>query len=458
VSTNEFRNIAIADLLPHPHNPRTDLGDPQKLTELANDLAANGNKTALRVFPIADGDDQGKFLIIEGHRRRAAAELGVVTELFCEIDPYLDTLPKQLESMLRENTHREPISAVNEAEAIQTMMTFEGYSSVAKVAKAINRSQATVRKRLLLNKLPEQAKARIEDHTLNIDQALVIVDFAEDQEATETLLQAAANPRDWSFAVTSETRKRDAPAKVEAFEKALAEAGATYLPEKDRYSGRWNRLYESSDVALNIEEHVAAGHQVIIERHWGKLEWFEKAPAIARTKPELTEEEKEAKRRDDQLTAALQIAHAVRAEHLKEVVKNPPEGAADEALYALLLDGLHAHTALYAEITGRPANPDDGHFAIKAALQDFTTEQMGLLLHLSRKSAEDDLLKLWAWDAGDYRHTYGPKGWLESLGTVYHYELSSVEQEVLDHFAAAYEAHKATIEAEDQEDEDYDDE
>ena len=64
----EFRHVPVADLVPHPHNPRTDLGDPQKLSELANDLAAKGNKTACRVFPITDGDDQGKYLIIEGHR------------------------------------------------------------------------------------------------------------------------------------------------------------------------------------------------------------------------------------------------------------------------------------------------------------------------------------------------------------------------------------------------------
>lgn len=454
MSTNEFRNIAVADLLPHPHNPRTDLGDPQKLSELANDIAANGNKTACRVFPVTGGDDEGKFLIIEGHRRRAAAELGVVPELFCEIDLSLDTLPKQLESMLRENTHREPISAVNEAEAIQTMMTFEGYSSVAKVAKAINRSQATVRKRLLLNKLPDQAKARIEDHTLNIDQALVIVDFADNQEATEALLQAAATPRDWSYTVALETKRRDAPGKTEALKKELEEAGAKYLPDADRYTGRYNRIYQNEHNALTTAEHVAAGHLVIVTT-WGDAEWFEKTAAAPKAKkPDLTEEELEAKRRDEQLSAALQIAHAVRAEHLKAVVKDPPEGAARAALLSLVMDHVHAQTTLLAEMTGSALLIDD----VKEALRKLSTDQLALLLHLSLKSNEDQLLKLWAWDVDDYRHTYGPKAWLQSLQLIYDYELSSVEQEVLDHFVAAQEERKAATEAEDQEDEDYDDE
>jgi hypothetical protein len=119
---------------------------------------------------------------------------------------------------------------------------------------------------------------------------------------------------------------------------------------------------------------------------------------------------------------------------------------------------MHSSINLYAEITGRAPDSEGGHLGIKAALADMTVEQMALLLHLALRSREEDLLKLWAWDAGDYRHQWGPKGWIEDLGSVYHYELSAVEQEVLDHFQQAYDERKAAIAAEDQEDEDNDDE
>ena len=90
---------------------------------------------------------------------------------------------------------------------------------------------------------------------------------------------------------------------------------------------------------------------------------------------------------------------------------------------------------------------------IKAALAAMTVEQMALLLHMAERSQEDELLKLWAWDAGDYRHSWygGPKSWIEDLGSVYHYELSAVEQEVLDHFKQAHDARLAETAAEDQE-------
>jgi ParB family chromosome partitioning protein len=449
--STRFQELHIDQLVIHPKNVRRDVGN---VVELANSITEQGILQPLVVAPYLGAPDGEQFIIIAGHRRLAGAKLATVDTLPCVIRDDIDTEPKQLEAMLVENTQRTDLTVLEEAEGYQALLEFPGYS-VKSVAKATGRSQATVRKRLLLNKLTEDAKGKLEDRTLNVDQALVLVDFADNEEATANLLHAVSNGRDWNFTVSAETRKRDAPGKIAAYEKELEEAGAKFVPEKDRYMGKWNIVRDTETSTLTTEEHVAAGHHAIIDRNWGKLEWYEKPPATPKApKPELTAEEIEAKRRDAALAAALDIAHAVRAEHIKQVIQSPPEGSAKAALYALLVDNIHANHALYAEITGRPANPDDGYFAIKAALEAFTTEQMALLLHLARKSYEDELLKLWAWDAGDYRHHYGAKAWIESLGTVYQYELSSVEQEVLNHFADALEARKAEDNDDQEEDED----
>ncbi|MEW9874015.1 ParB/RepB/Spo0J family partition protein [Arthrobacter sp. HS15c] len=451
--STRFEEIHIDQLVVHPKNVRRDVGN---VVDLANSISEQGILQPLVVAPYLEPHEGELFIIIAGHRRHAGAKLANVDALPCVIRDDINTEPRQLEAMIVENTQRTDLTVLEEAEGYQALLEFPGYS-VKSVAKATGRSQATVRKRLLLNKLNEDAKGKLEDHTLNVDQALVLVDFADDEAATENLLEAAATGRNWSYTVTMETRRRDAPAKIEAAQKDLAEAKAKSVPDATRYTGGWERIYENDSNAITIQEHVDAGHLYTLST-WGDVEWYQKPAKTPKApKPELTEEEKEAKQREAALTAALDIAHAVRAEHIKTVIKAPPEGAADEALYRLLLSHLHAQTALFAEITGRPANRDDDHFAIKAALQDMTVEQMAILLHLTVKSREDDLLKLYAWDAGDYRHTWGPKAWIEDLGTVYHYELSSVEQEVLDHFQAAHDAHLAEIAAEDQE-EDEDDE
>ena len=448
--STRYQELRWDQLVPHTENVRKSQGD---VVDLANSIAAQGILQPLTVTPHPDLADM--FLIICGHQRREASALANLDILPCIIDPSLDTLEKQLLAMLAENTQRTDLTPVEESAGYQQV--FDLGVSVKSLAKAAGRSQSHIRKRLLLNKLSDDAKSKLEDHTLNIDQALVLVDFADDEAATESLLEAATTGRNWSYTVTMETRRRDAPAKIEAATKDLAEANAKSVPDATRYTGGWERIYENDSNAITIQEHVDAGHLYTLST-WGDVEWYKKpAKAPKAPKPELTEEEKEAKQREAALTAALDIAHAVRAEHIKTVIKAPPEGAADEALYRLLIRHLHAHVALFAEITGRHPDTEGGHEGIKAALAAMTVEQMALLLHLAERSQEDELLKLWAWDAGDYRHTWGPKGWIEDLGSVYHYELSSVEQEVLDHFKEAHDAHLAEIAAEDQE-EDEDDE
>ena len=449
--STRFEEIHIDQLVVHPKNVRRDVGN---VVDLANSISEQGILQPLVVAPYLEAHEGEQYIIIAGHRRHAGAKLANVDALPCVIRDDINTEPRQLEAMIVENTQRTDLTVLEEAEGYQALLEFPGYS-VKSVAKATGRSQATVRKRLLLNKLNEDAKGKLEDHTLNVDQALVLVDFADDEGATERLLDAAANGRDWAFQSRMETRRRDAPAKTEAAKKDLEEADAKYVPEASLYTGGWNRIYENEANAITIEAHVAAGHHCTVDT-WGDIHWHEKPVKPAKVKVELTDEEKEEKQREAALTAALQIAHAVRAEHIKTVIKAPPEGAADEALYRLLLDDLHHRTALFAEITGRAPNKDDGHAEIKAALIDMTVDQMAILLHLASKSQEDELLKLRGWDAGDFTYKWHTKGWIEDLGTVYHYELSSVEQEVLDHFQTAYDERMASLmsEPEDQEEED----
>jgi len=445
-----FQEVHIDQLVIHAKNVRKDVGI---VTDLANSITEQGILQPLVVAPALAGDG---YTIIAGHRRHAAAKLANVDSLPCVIREDLDTEPKQLVAMLVENTQRADLTPVEEATAYQTILDFGDGFNVKTVAKATGRSQSHVRKRLLLTKLNEDAKGKLEDQTLNVDQALVLVDFADDEEATAKLLEAAAEGRNWNYTVEMETRRRNAPVKVANAKAALEAAGIELIPEEHRYSGPWNRLYEH-EAARTMEEHAAAGHRAYISM-WGDIEWFEKPTKAPKVTPELTDEEKEAKRREAQLTAALDIAHAVRAEHLKGVINDPPEGAADEALYRLLVRHLHSHVNLFAEITGRHPDSESDHQGIKAALTAMTVEQMALLLHMAERSQEDELLKLWAWDAGDYRHTWGPKGWIEDLGSVYHYELSAVEQEVLDHFQQAHDARLAEAASEEQEDEDADNE
>lgn len=428
MSTNKFRTIALAGLLPHPHNPRTDLGDPQKLSELANDLAANGNKTALRVFPIAEGEDQGKFLIIEGHRRRAAAELGNVAELFCEIDPTLDTLPKQLESMLRENTHREPISAINEAAAIQTMMEFDGYGSVAKVAKAINRSQSTVRKRLLLNTLNDEAKTRIEDNTLNIDQALVLADFTEDEAATQRLLRVADKPNDWAFQLTKETKTKAWLENLPRLTAELQGAGVDIVARPEGQTWQWTE-WRVAYQEMTVAEAVAGGWSAICDESQPEITWVKKRPAgSTSTVQQRTPEQLADEIRRQELTRGLTTAAEVRTAFIKDAIQKPAADKTHEMLVDYVLARHHlVDIAPWLDIDDEDIDQQE----VIDAVSKLNIPQLVALMHVDQFEREMHMTDVDGWRAGPgWQSTESWRGKLES---VHGYQWTEAEQAALDY-------------------------
>ena len=65
---NTIVYIPIDKLIPHKNNPRRDLGE---LTELADSIKVKGVLQNLTVVP--DKKNPGRYIIVIGHRRCAAA-------------------------------------------------------------------------------------------------------------------------------------------------------------------------------------------------------------------------------------------------------------------------------------------------------------------------------------------------------------------------------------------------
>lgn len=445
MSTNDFRNIALADLLPHPHNPRTDLGDPQKLSELANDLAANGNKTALRVLPQWDSEGQRKYLIIEGHRRRAAAELGLVTELFCEIDPTLDTLPKQLESMLRENTHREGITASNEAKAIQTMLDCEGMS-VKKVAKSIHRSESFIRRRSRLAGIPAAAHHLVDDGQLTLEQSDAFDEFKDDGSAVDQLLQCAQNryqnAHDFDRLVRGLRMMRDAPVHRAVSDKLVDTHKLTPLADNQTYSNHYSQIYDKTSTD---EEHAAAGHYPRIAEGSGKIIWYEKNASVAAKMP-ITDEERAARRKLKDLGAGLEQDQAIWDEHLRRSLADAggglPLSAEDKRIRAGLAASILRHHGDFQRASELLLNKN------YSALSDANAELHGALdrlrpLQLTMLIAElqlkpDALHRPASWDPTDYRwreHEGVPR-WIRVRENLFNYPPAVFETETMNHFTA----------------------
>lgn len=133
---NKIVNIEIERLLPHPQNPRKNLGD---LSELAESIKKNGILQNLTVVKA----DEDKYTVIIGHRRCAAAKLAGLTELPCVVADMDEA--KQIETMLCENVQRSELTYVEQAEGFQLLLDM-GFS-VPDVAEKTGFSESTVRRR-----------------------------------------------------------------------------------------------------------------------------------------------------------------------------------------------------------------------------------------------------------------------------------------------------------------------
>ena len=144
--------LRVDQLVPHPDNPRKDLGD---LTELTASIEAKGVLQNLTVVPT---DDEEIYRIIIGHRRHAAAKLAGLTKLPCVI---ADMTPQeQFETMMVENVQRSDLTVYEQAEGFQMMLDMGG--TVDQVCQKTGFSETTVRNRVKLLNLDKKKFERAE--------------------------------------------------------------------------------------------------------------------------------------------------------------------------------------------------------------------------------------------------------------------------------------------------------
>lgn len=145
----EIIYISSAMLIPHPKNPRVDLGD---LSELQESIKENGILQNLTVVPL---DTAGAYQVVIGHRRLQAA-----------INAGLDTLPcivvemsheEQLSTMLLENMQRSDLTPYEQGLGFQQCLDFG--MDEATISKRTGFKRKTVKSRLKLLEL-DQTKVK----------------------------------------------------------------------------------------------------------------------------------------------------------------------------------------------------------------------------------------------------------------------------------------------------------
>lgn len=156
-----IRMVRVADIDPHPKNPRRDLGD---LTELTQSIQARGIRQNLTVVPTGDG----RYVTVIGHRRLAAAKLAGLHDLPCDVDPDMSEA-EQLEMMLLENLQRIDLTPIEEAEGYQDLLDLG--VNVREICRTTGRSEKTVTARLRLLKLPDTVRAQVHTGQATLEDA-----------------------------------------------------------------------------------------------------------------------------------------------------------------------------------------------------------------------------------------------------------------------------------------------
>lgn len=146
--TETFARVKLDKIHPDPDQPRKTF-DVEALDELAESIKEHGVVVPIELRPHPT-KNHGSFMLVAGERRWRASKLAGVDDIPAMIKS-LDAV-QALEHQLIENSQREGVPPLEEAEAYQRLMRDHGYSMEQLIAKT-KRSKAHLYGRLKLLEL-----------------------------------------------------------------------------------------------------------------------------------------------------------------------------------------------------------------------------------------------------------------------------------------------------------------
>ncbi|MFI5987224.1 ParB/RepB/Spo0J family partition protein [Streptomyces sp. NPDC051555] len=195
--------VPIEALAHNPFNLREDLTE---IDELAQSLISRGQLQPLAVatrmaFMEAhpgqtDGLGRAPYVVIDGNRRLAAAQLAGLKTMHIHVNDSLSTSAADiLESALIANVHRVDVAPMDQARALQELVNVHG--SQAQVAKRLGKTPAWVSQRLTLLNLTPTLQDKVDTGELKVEPARRIGRLPQESQAAaaEESINAVNPPR-----------------------------------------------------------------------------------------------------------------------------------------------------------------------------------------------------------------------------------------------------------------------
>ncbi|MCL2636942.1 MAG: ParB/RepB/Spo0J family partition protein [Oscillospiraceae bacterium] len=337
-NTTMIQNIDISRLIPHPNNPRKNLGD---LTELADSIKENGIFQNLTVVPVDASDYEkkiamrkkytGDYTIIIGHRRHSAAKHAGLSEVPCAVT--LIDEKTQLSTMLCENIQRSDLTIIEQAQGFQMMLDLG--ETTKTISEKTGFSETTVRKRLFVASLDKKKANSAYERGATLDDYIKLQQIDNAKKRNEVLESIGTNNFNNSFAnaVAEEKREKIAPQIVEQI-KEFAKPTEKLLWELKGYSSR----YEMRISYTEYEKSGKLGFKIPTKfkpdeylYHLGKnyIDIYKKDKNIKVEKkmtelsPQEQEEKREFRRNYKALKEMSETAYQLRLDFIKSFSKNP---------------------------------------------------------------------------------------------------------------------------------------
>ncbi|WP_421299540.1 ParB/RepB/Spo0J family partition protein [Aeromonas veronii] len=186
----ELRKLPVEWLQSGKYQPRKDMSQ-DALEELANSIRAQGVIQPIVVRPLGEQF----FEIIAGERRWRASQLARLEVVPCIVKDVPDEAAVAI--ALIENIQREDLNAIEEAVALQRLLT-EFELTHQQVAEAVGKSRTTVTNLLRLNQLNDDVKRFVEHGDLDMGhaRALLALSGQAQSELAKLVAQKGLTVRD----------------------------------------------------------------------------------------------------------------------------------------------------------------------------------------------------------------------------------------------------------------------
>lgn len=231
-------NMPVECLIPHPQNPRKDLGN---LEELTASIKENGIYQNLTVIPVNEAvpGEEPKYMVVIGHRRLEAAKRAGLQEVPCAIVRGL-TETQQLQTMLLENMQRSDLTVYEQAQGFQQLLDFG--MDIEDISQQSGFSKRTIRRRLEIAKL-DQNKLK----ELSSTRQLSLKEFDElakikNMEARNEVMEKIGT-NDFALAVKRAMDKEKIADAMPVFLADMERLGIKKFPDNaNKYSSKYRRV------------------------------------------------------------------------------------------------------------------------------------------------------------------------------------------------------------------------